>query len=298
MSHAFQRLCVLIACCALYACSNGRGSVGASAPIDESPPPTIPEPPSDPTPDPDPDPDPEPEPEPEPEPTPVQAGFAGYWSGTVREGDAPSSRTGVAFVDSSGDMHLMVLREGDDSEFALHGNLCCAPKAEQKLGGHRYLETREHDADIAAERTNEGLRGEFAFRRKEYDFTLQPLATYEQSLTVAALAGVYTRTVARGPGPSSSSLSLSIDAEGALTGSHSNGCVYSGNASVPEGRNLVRLSMTLSNCSGPDRRLNGEYRGFGVLLENATAPDGVTREDTFYFSLVGPTWLGAMSVGR
>jgi hypothetical protein len=234
---------------------------------------------------------------PEPEPTPVQPGFAGYWKGTVREGDGPRLREGVAFVDSSGDMHLMVLREGEESELAVHGNLCCAPKAEQRLGGHRYLEAREHDADIAAERTENDLRGEFAFRRQNYAFTLQPTAVYEQPLTLASLAGVYTRSIARGPGPALTT-SLSIAANGAVTGSRSNGCVFNGTASVPEGRNFVHLNITLTDCGGPDRRLNGEYRGFGVLLEDATASDGVTREDTFYFSLVGPTWLGAISVGR
>jgi hypothetical protein len=96
-------------------------------------------------------------------------------------------------------------------------------------------------------------------------------------------------------------MSLSIAADGAVTGSHSNGCAFNGTASIPDGRNLVRLNLSLSGCGAGDssRRWNGTYSGFGVLLRNATSPsDGETREDTFYFSLVGPTWLGALSLGR
>lgn len=198
-------------------------------------------------------------------------------------------------------MHLMVLREDDDPEFVLHGNICCAPRAEQELGGHRYLDTREHDAEIDAERANDSLQGAFEFRRRDYEFTLDALPAYDQALTLPSLAGVYTRSVDRGPG-SPWSMTLTIDANGALTGSHSNGCVFNGTVGIPEGRNLVRMDIALSSCGeGGDssRRWNGTYSGFGVLLENSTSPtDGATREDTFYFSLVGPTWLGAMSVGR
>ena len=218
----------------------------------------------------------------------------------MQEADGGRSRTGIAFVDASGDMHLMVLRDDEESEFVLHGTICCAPRAEQKLGGHRYLETREHDADIDAQRAEDGLRGEFEFRRGDYEFTLLPEAAYDRPLSLSSLAGVYSRSVDRGPGPPWS-LSLTIAADGTITGSHSNGCIFNGTASVTNERNLASLDVTLSGCGGRDssRRWNGSYRGFGVLLENATSPiDGVTQEDTFFFSLVGPTWLGALTVGR
>lgn len=224
--------------------------------------------------------------------------FAGYWKGTVQEAGGGRARTGVAFVDVSGDMHLMVLRDDEEPEFVLHGTICCAPRAEQTLGGHRYLETREHDADIDVQRIEDGLRGEFAFRRREHEFALSPDAAYDRPLSLASLAGVYSRSVDRGPG-SPWSMSLTIAADGTITGSHSNGCIFNGTASVADNRNLARLDVTLSDCRGGSRRWNGSYRGFGVLLENATSPiDGVTHEDTFFFSLVGPTWLGALTVGH
>lgn len=228
-------------------------------------------------------------------------GFAGYWSGAVRADDSDRARRGIAFVDTSGDVQLLVLREADDPEFVLHGNLCCAPRAEQKLGAYRYLDTREHDAEIEAQRSDDRLTGEFEFRRGEYEFTLRPDEAADDVLTSSSLAGVYTRSATRGPG-APWSMTLTIDASGGITGSHSNGCIFNGAAAVPnDARNLVRLNVTMSNCGGGDgaRRWNGSYRGFGVLLRNSRSPsDGNTREDTFYFSLVGPTWLGALSVGR
>ena len=63
----------------------------------------------------------------------------------------------------------------------------------------------------------------------------------------------------------------------------------------------VRARIELTDCGSfqSSRRWNGEYRGLGVLLRNATSPsDGSTREDIFYHSLIGPTWFGPFDVGK
>src|SRR5690606_10732047 len=116
LSHTFRRLLILLFCSMLCAaCSNGRGSVSEGAPVGESPPtqePPTQEPPPQPEPPP-PPPDPPP-PQPDPEPAPAHMDFAGYWKGTVQEAGGGRARTGVAFVDVSGDMHLMVLRDDEE----------------------------------------------------------------------------------------------------------------------------------------------------------------------------------------
>ncbi len=236
-----------------------------------------------------------------PQPEPVRSGFTGYWSGRVTAEGSNRERSGLAFIDSSGDAQILVLRDDEEPEFVLHGNLCCEPRAEQKLAAHRYLETREHDAQIRAERSANELTGALELRRDEYRFALRPHAAYDDTLTLPMLAGVYTRNVTRGPG-APWTMTLTIDARGAINGSHSNGCVFNGAAALAnDGRNLVRLNLSLSNCGGRDssRRWNGNYGGLGVLLQNSRSPsDDATLEDTLFFSLVGPTWFGPMSVGR
>lgn len=304
--HVFMILALL----ALGACSNGRGSVGeqAGAPVEEAPPDPPPapppdEPPEDPPPEPPPDPEPPPPPEPEPDPEPAQpsgSALAGYWSGEVTDEDSGRAREGIAFVDLQGDMQLMVLRDRDEPEFVVHGNVCCDATAEEEIEGNRYLNTRDEEAEIEVALSDGRLAGELGFRDRDYEFSLAPLAAYNEPLTLQDLAGVYTRTDASGLIPQT--MTMTIDPDGRLTGSQSNGCILNGTVSVPDStRNMVSLEIELSECGGfgSSRRWNGSYRGLGVLLRDAISPsDGVTREDIFYHSIVGPTWLGPQSVGR
>ena len=62
---------------------------------------------------------------------------------------------------------------------------------------------------------------------------------------------------------------MTIDADGRLTGSYSNGCVFNGNASIPDAsHNMVQLQIDLANCGsqGSSKQWNGAYSGLGVLL--------------------------------
>ena len=210
-------------------------------------------------------------------------------------------RNGVALVDLSGDLQLLVLEDGDDPQFVLHGNLCCEPRAEGSVDGHRYLDTRNREADLEIRADNDRLRGEFEFRDRRYEFNLLPDNAYRESLTLESLAGVYTRTTTPLFGPPLT-LTLTISATGTVTGSHSNGCVFSGSAEIPHAsRNMVLLNVGVTDCGTfqSSQRWNGEYRGLGILLRNVPSPsDGSTREDIFYQSLVGPTWFGPFDVGR
>jgi hypothetical protein len=64
---------------------------------------------------------------------------------------------------------------------------------------------------------------------------------------------------------------------------------------------MVRLNLELSDCGGlqSSRRWNGKYSGLGIFLRNAVSPsDPSRRQDIFYHSVVGPTWLGPLDVGR
>jgi hypothetical protein len=304
MRFGNYQLIAILALIVLSACSNGRGSVSEEATGGE-PPPTTPSPPAEPPPtqppapipEPPPTPPPTPEPPPEPAPSPDAASFAGYWSGRITDEDSSRERKGVAFIDRSGDVHIMSLSTADEPEFVLHGNLCCDSQAEKRIGAHRYLNTRDEEAEIEASLSDGKLEGKFEFRDRDYEFSFSSLAPYSQPLTLADLAGVYTRTTT---GVLTETLTLTIDANGSIAGSHSNGCLFNGQATIPDSaRNMAQLEMQLTNCGSltSSRRWNGDYQGLGILLRDS-ASNPTQRDDVFYHSIVGPTWLGPLSVAR
>lgn len=307
MFDTYRTLLSILVLILMSACSNGRGSVGEAAAGGEPPtqplPPEAPPPeepiPEDPPPE-EPPPVPEP-PEPEPPvPLPGAAALAGYWGGRIVDVDSKRERMGVAFVDRSGEMQILAVRENAEPEFVLHGDVCCAASAQLDVAARRYLSTRDDEAELQARTSGGALQGRFELRNRDYEFELEPQPEYAQALTLADLAGVYTRSIAeRG---STETMALTIDPDGTLTGSHSNGCILGGTATIPDpARNIVQLRVELSSCGGrgSSRRWNGDYRGLGVLLRDVPSPnDGTTRTDVFHHSLVGPTWLGPYELAR
>lgn len=215
--------------------------------------------------------------------------------------DDDEVRQASAFVDSEGNTHLIVVDE-DEDDFIVYGDACCAASVTQKFDGARYLNSRDEKSEFAASSSNGRLTGALEFRKHDYRFSLDMHSAYAQGVSLQSLAGVYTRTTYLLGAPLST-LTITIDSDGALTGSHSNGCVLNGSASVPEPtRNIVRFSVRVDSCGtqlGSSRRWNGEYTGLGALLRNSPIPGNAgAREDTLLLSLVGPTWLGLMSVGK
>jgi hypothetical protein len=278
------------------------------APPPAPPPEPPPEPP--PAPPPEPPPDPPPEPPPEPPPPPSGAALAGYWLGTATrtpgdddddDGASASDSTATGFVDQQGNLHLIV-NEEDADDFLVYGNACCAASVDEKFEGARYLNTRSEKADFAASLAESRLAGEFTFRERDYEFSLTPDSAFSQALTLQELGGVYTRTTPQLLGPPLT-LTVAINADGALTGSHSNGCVLDGTVAVPDpSRNMLRFNLKVENCGtslSSSQRWNGDYTGLGVLLRDAPVPgNSGALEDTLLLSLVGPTWFGLLSVGR
>jgi hypothetical protein len=279
---------VAIAFAVLTACSNGSGSINdpETGPVGGPPPPAPP--PPDPTPDP---PDPPPEP---PPPAPSSAAMAGYWRGTAIEDDSDRQFEAVALIDAQGNAQWLLTRDGifDDHSFVLFGNVCCESQFEDDVTGKEFGETRTRDASIEAQVEGGVLSGELRFDRDDYRFTLNPAADYSRAVSLAALAGVYTRSESSIFGEEVT-LTVTIDANGQLTGSYSNGCVFNGHASIPDtSHNMVRLQIDLANCGssrGSSKAWNGAYDGLGVLLSD---------DAVFYHSVIGPTWLGAQSVER
>jgi hypothetical protein len=245
-----------IAMAVLAACSNGRGSVSdpASSPVQQPPPPPPVPPPTDPP----------------PTTPPTSAAMAGYWQGTATEQDSGRRFDAVALIDAAGNAQWLLTR-GD-----LFGNDGFVVAA---------------DASITVAASSNVLSGELQFRDEEYRFSLNASSDYNRGISLAELAGVYTRRDNTIFGEEVT-LTVTIESNGQLTGSYSNGCVFNGTAAIPDtSHNMVRLQIDLANCGsrGSAKQWNGAYAGLGVLLSG---------DAIFYHSVIGPTWLGPQSVER
>jgi hypothetical protein len=219
--------------------------------------------------------------------------MAGYWKGTATEEDSNRTFETVALIDAQGNAQWLLLRAGllQDDGFMVFANVCCESTFADDVIGKELAETRTRDGSIEAEVAGGVLNGELQFHDDEYRFSLNASADYNRSVSLAALAGVYTRRTDTIFGEEVT-LTVTIDPNGQLMGSYSNGCVFNGNASIPDAaHNMVQLQIDLANCGsrGSSKQWNGAYTGLGVLL---------TGDDVFYHSVIGPTWLGPQSVER
>lgn len=235
--------------------------------------------------------------------------MAGYWLGSAIERDSERPRDAVALIDQGGEAQLMVLaadgEEDDDDDdddrrdFVLHGNLCCAASFDDDIAGKRFSDHRNEDGKVEIALVGGSLDGEIEFRKNRYTVHLAPSADYGRSLTLQDLAGVYTQSRLL----FGTTMTLTIDVNGRLTGSNVNGCTFDGGVSIPNPeRNMVRLQVEMSSCGSSgvsEKQWNGSYNGLGLLLRNAVSPNNASvRQNVFYHSVVGPTWLGPQSVER
>jgi hypothetical protein len=220
--------------------------------------------------------------------------MAGFWQGTATDEDSERTFDAVALIDAEGNAQWLFTRGNlfdDDDGFVLSGNVCCEEQFAADITGKELGETDTRDATIQAALSDGTLSGELEFHRDDYSFTLTRSAEYDRSVSLATLAGVYTRNERTLLGEEVT-LTMTIEADGRLSGSYSNGCVFNGTASIPDAaHNMVRLQIDLANCGarGSSKTWNGAYAGLGLLLSG---------DEVFYHSVIGPTWLGPQRVER
>jgi hypothetical protein len=219
--------------------------------------------------------------------------MAGYWTGRASRDNSEDSedrQDAVALIDRAGDAQLMLLSSRDDRQFVLFGNVCCDEEFDDDVAGRRFRDDRNEAASVRIERSGDSLQGEVEFRDHRYTLQLSAAPDYEQAVTLPELAGTYTRSRFF-----LATLSLTIESDGRLTGSDSNGCILNGTVAVADqGRNMMRLRVDMDSCGdgrGSSQDWNGSYTGLGLLLHE----DG---DDVFFHSMIGPTWLGPQSVER
>lgn len=219
--------------------------------------------------------------------------MAGYWKGTATNEDRNRTYDAVALIDAEGNAQLLLTRQGilDQDGFVVFANVCCEATFENDVTAKELGETRVRGASIEVATTEGALKGNLRFDGDDYNFTLDPSTDYNRAVSLASLAGVYTDRTSTLFGEEVN-LTVTIDADGGLNGSYSNGCVFNGTASIPDAsHNMVRLQIDLANCGshGSSKQWNGEYAGLGVLLSG---------DAVFFHSVIGPTWFGPQSVER
>lgn len=219
--------------------------------------------------------------------------MAGYWKGTATEEDSNRRYDAVALIDADGNAQWLLTRTGllGREGFVISADVCCESQFNDEATGILLGETRTRDARVNAEVDGNSLDGELRIRGDDYQFTLDKSSDYDRSVSLATLAGVYTQSTQTILGEQVT-LTVTIDANGELSGSYSNGCVFNGDASIPDAsHNMVRLQIDLANCGsqGSSKAWNGAYSGLGVLLSGNAV---------FYHSVIGPTWFGPQSVER
>lgn len=189
--------------------------------------------------------------------------------------------------------------DDDRGDFVLYGNLCCAASFDDDVAAKRFSDHRNDAGNVEIALAGGSLVGEIEFRKHEYTVRLTPSAEFSRRLTLQDLVGVYTQSQSM----FQTTMTLTIDANGRLTGSSANGCNFDGVVSIPDTeRNMVRLQIEMSSCGSSflsNKQWNGSYQGLGVLLRDAASSNNASvRQDIFYHSAIGPTWLGPQSVAR
>lgn len=138
---------------------------------------------------------------------------------------------------------------------------------------------RKFEGTVVERQNISGTFLHFTATRTKIDVDYDPL--YEDGSSLATIAGMYTATDASG-----FTLTYTIDADGALSGSDTEGCVASGDVSlIDEQYNLYRFELDFSAC--PANGAQGSHHGVGSLLDtgsgtidtllfHALADDGAT----------------------
>ena len=249
--------------------------------------------------------------------------LAGNWSGSATDTTTGQVLVATALIDDSGDAQLIVVPaitiirpvpSASDAGlisafgtaapfFVVHGNLCCEANFQGTASAEPMGTGIKSTSQIIGGLSSGMLVGTFDFDGRPYSFSLAPNPTYNRALTLQDLAGVYTNTLPDLFGGATTTYTIAVSADGVVTGAHVNGCIYNGAVSIPDtSRNLFRLNMQLSNCNtanGSFGPRNGEYSGLGVLYRDAVvATDPTTIRQIFYYSLIGPVWLGTQGAQR
>lgn len=203
--------------------------------------------------------------------TPTKDSTAGVWKGSLSSTATGQTVPVVALTGNDGHTAWMAADgrvwhgemplSGDQFNSTLTGHMHDgAYFPDGTRHGVATMSVQHHAAgSIDGVHAGHGDSGSFAM-------TMSPM--WERTASLAAVAGVYTRTTSNGY-----AMTMTIDALGQMTGSDSTGCVFSGTVTVPDPlHNLYGIDANVSSCGA----LDGHYDGMGALLDADAMRDWMT----------------------
>jgi hypothetical protein len=143
--------------------------------------------------------------------------------------------------------------------------------------GNAQTSTVDLDGTIV---TKDGAWGSYTWDQDFGRFVLNYVSTYEEPSELNKLQGIWTFSQASSSGLTFT-LTLTIDPDGTVFGSNTEGCVYNGKFKIIDAQfNVYRLLLETSLCGD----LDGAYKGLASLFEFESLPPrklmfGLTNQD-------------------
>jgi hypothetical protein len=131
--------------------------------------------------------------------------------------------------------------------------------------GNAQTSTVDLDGTIV---TKDGAWGSYTWDQDFGRFVLNYVSTYEEPSELNKLQGIWTFSQASSSGLTFT-LTLTIDPDGTVFGSNTEGCVYNGKFKIIDAQfNVYRLLLETSLCGD----LDGAYKGLASLFEFESLP--------------------------
>lgn len=202
-----------------------------------------------------------------PPPPPATTTTPGLWQGTFTSTTAGVSGTIIGIITDKGAARFISLESGiqlfgtvPTTGTSISASLTGVAPTGQ-TGTYALSGTASAKSSLSG--TYSGLdAGSFSFA---YD------AAFTNGASLATIAGTWTQSLASGY-----TVTITVDPSGAINGSDTTGCTYSGTATVPNATyNYYGLSITLGSCGS----YNGTYAGLATIVNN---PAGGSNNELIY----------------
>jgi hypothetical protein len=136
---------------------------------------------------------------------------------------------------------------------------------------------RANVAPVAFEATTKSLAG--GRRTDVRSFRLLDIAPVDKSMAAGTPQGTYTTYLSNGY-----TLTVTIDADGVLSGSDTNGCLLQGHVSAALGASVAEVTHAVTGCGVR----NGRYRGLAAaLVDKTTGAQGLLLATSNADSAIG-----------